>query len=203
VVLCPTNEAANVSNKNPSLLQLDAGTPAPATGCSIDSMNCPARGSDKIRRSLGPSSKCLSLGAGTFSGPPFSSWVQTRTSVTRKHIPRVLQATLILWNFFDGRFDGYWIRNGNEPRNKDNTYGRAVRYWSGIRNRATELLGRDAVSGVDYALSAIVHCKSEGEQGEAEALSKCADRYLLRLLPALVPSSWCLSATRFSNIGIR
>jgi len=98
------------------------------------------------------------------------------------------------WNFFDNRFDGYWIQNGNRPRNQDNTYGRAVPYWSGIRNRATELLGRDAIPGLDYALSEIVHCKSQREEGVQAAINACATRYLFRLLS-------CASATVLVLVG--
>jgi hypothetical protein len=86
-------------------------------------------------------------------------------------------------DFFKGRFQGYWIRDGKYPRNNDGTYGPTVRYWASIRNRATELLiGRPAEPGIDFALSEVVHCKSRNEEGVRAALSHCAGRYLNRLL---------------------
>lgn len=45
---------------------------------------------------------------------------------------------------------------------------RVVRYWSSIRARARELIP-GAVPGKDYATSEIVHCKSKGEEGVADA----------------------------------
>jgi hypothetical protein len=86
-----------------------------------------------------------------------------------------------IYNAFD-RFEGYWIKNGNRVRNTDDSYTPPVRYWSSIRNGASELFNRDAVPGVDYALSEIVHCKSRNEVGVQEALNQRAGRYLMKLL---------------------
>ncbi|MGA8475011.1 MAG: uracil-DNA glycosylase family protein [Candidatus Cybelea sp.] len=47
-----------------------------------------------------------------------------------------------------------------------------VRYWSSIRARARELIPC-AVPGEDYAISEVVHCKSKGEEGVAEAAQTC------------------------------
>jgi hypothetical protein len=87
-----------------------------------------------------------------------------------------------LADFVDTRFDGYWVQSGTMPRNADHSYGSKVRYWSCIRNRASELLGRPAVPGVDYALSEVVHCKSQSERGVGQALRTCAGKFLTRLL---------------------
>jgi hypothetical protein len=88
-----------------------------------------------------------------------------------------------LQNFFDSRFDGYWIKHGKQALEADlKTYGPIVKYWSSIQNRAEELLGRKARPGIDYALSEIVHCKSQTEEGVKEALITCANRYMMKLL---------------------
>lgn len=58
----------------------------------------------------------------------------------------------------------------------------SVAFWRGVRARATEILGRDAVPGVDFAITELVHCKSTGEQGVAEAHLTCAGRWLDRVL---------------------
>src|SRR5277367_4759468 len=80
-------------------------------------------------------------------------------------------------------FDGYWIKDRKRALQADlKTYGQSVRYWSSIQNRAEELLGRKVLPGIDYALSEIVHCKSEREEGVKEALITCANRYMMRLL---------------------
>lgn len=96
--------------------------------------------------------------------------------------PRSAWGNSELESFFNSRFNGHWIRNDNSARNADGTYGGKVHYWSSIRNRASELLGRSAIPGVDFALSEIVHCKSKGDAGAELALKFCAGRYLLRLL---------------------
>ena len=66
--------------------------------------------------------------------------------------------------------------------------GRAPQYWSEVDRCAFELLGRRRPAGVepgiDYALTEVVHCKSRGNQGTAEAANSCADRYLQRVLAA-------------------
>ena len=99
--------------------------------------------------------------------------------------PTGFQDANSLRSYFSERFNGFWIRNGVYARNADTAqadYGDAVRYWASMQRRATELWGRTATPGKDYALSEIVHCKSRNEQGVREALSFCAERYLERLL---------------------
>lgn len=86
-----------------------------------------------------------------------------------------------LRDFFENRFAGHWVREGKYPRLKTGNYGSAVKYWSHIWGRASELLN-DPKPGVDFVLSEIVHCKSKGEEGVESALSHCTDQYLARLL---------------------
>jgi hypothetical protein len=98
-----------------------------------------------------------------------------------------------LWNssrdqvndFFTHRFGGgkkLWVKKGKYALTKNGTYQRATPYWAEIQNRASELLGREAVPGIDYAISEIVHCKSKNNIGVDEALQECAQRYLLKVL---------------------
>jgi hypothetical protein len=102
---------------------------------------------------------------------------------TTEAFPNLSWDDSAILQFFNGRFQGHWIRDGKFPRNNDGTYGQAVRYWSSIRNRASELvIGRPAEPGIDFALSELVHCKSRNEAGVQSALSNCAGRYLKRLL---------------------
>ncbi len=91
-------------------------------------------------------------------------------------------------DFFGNRFGGgrqEWVKRLHVLRN-DGTHGPAkkwVRFWAACRGRATELLGRQAVDGVDFAIAEAVHCKSKGEQDAGEAVTElaaltCADRYI-------------------------
>ena len=54
----------------------------------------------------------------------------------------------------------------------------SVKFWTSVRARASEVLGRPAVQGTDFALTEVVHCKSKSERGVAEALAKCAETWL-------------------------
>lgn len=87
-------------------------------------------------------------------------------------------------DFFTRRFDPdrSWTQEGNRYLRWDGTYSNAVRYWSFVRNRATELLGCQVEPGRDYALAEVVHCKSPNEIGVAEARSHCAKEFLFDLL---------------------
>lgn len=93
-----------------------------------------------------------------------------------------------LVDFFNSRFDGCWVRDGVRPREKDGSYGKPVRYWSGVRNQASELLQRQPVPGRDYVLSEIVHCKSKSELGVKAAIQQCPARFLIKLLELSVAS---------------
>jgi hypothetical protein len=57
-----------------------------------------------------------------------------------------------------------------------------ARTWQEMRGIAGRLLGRDAVPGADYAVTDLVHCKSEKGKGASAALDECAGRYLPRVL---------------------
>ena len=66
--------------------------------------------------------------------------------------------------------DGVWTTNEAVEKLK------RVRYWSWVRKRAQELIpDRSVIPGIDYALTEIVHCKSEHEVGVVEAMQTCAD----------------------------
>lgn len=67
---------------------------------------------------------------------------------------------------------------------QDGTWSGRVRFWTAIRNRATELLGRAAHPGIDYAMTEVVHCKSKKQVGVFNAVSTCTERHLSRLLAA-------------------
>jgi hypothetical protein len=93
-----------------------------------------------------------------------------------------------LLDFFERRFDGNWVKDGKFARNNETTrmatgeeYGKSVNYWANIRQRANELIA-NAVPGIDYALSEVVHCKSIMGAGVDPALATCAGRYLQELL---------------------
>ena len=78
-------------------------------------------------------------------------------------------------DFFERRFD---VDAGHITPEAYN----AVRFWSSVRARAREILGRDATPGIDFALTEVVHCKSRHENGVAAAMGTCAERWLYPVL---------------------
>lgn len=85
--------------------------------------------------------------------------------------------------YFVERFDGGpgQIKDGIYSPKVGGGWGGPVRFWSAARARARELVPA-AVSGVDYALTEVVHCKSTNEIGVASARETCSQRYL----PAII-----------------
>lgn len=98
-----------------------------------------------------------------------------------------------LVRYFANRFDGDepFVRDGRYYRQADGQYSKhATRFWCSVRARATELLGRPARAGTDYALTEIVHCKSRDELGVGEAQATCVQRYLAQVLELSEARVW-------------
>lgn len=88
-------------------------------------------------------------------------------------------------DYFNNRFGGghkAWIVNGTKTLQRDGTYSRSIHFCREIRQRACELLERNATPGVDYALTEIVHCKSRNEIGVKQGQKQCVPTYLRRVL---------------------
>lgn len=89
--------------------------------------------------------------------------------------------------FFRFRFGGgpdgsNPIVNGVRPPLKDGGVGGSVAFWGAVKRHAHDILDREPLPGVDYALSEVVHCKSRSEVGVKNALDECTGRYLDRVL---------------------
>jgi hypothetical protein len=97
-----------------------------------------------------------------------------------------------VFHTFEDAFDeGSWIGivDGTRLRTADGKLGKSVPYWRSCKARASELMGRPARPGRDYALTEVVHCGSQHEIGVWHAAGQCVPRYLdrvLRLSPAKV-----------------
>lgn len=70
-----------------------------------------------------------------------------------------------------------YIIDGIRKTNPDGSPDERVRYWESIRARARELLP-NAVPGDDYAITEIVHCKSQGEVGVRRAARTCYELHM-------------------------
>lgn len=88
-----------------------------------------------------------------------------------------------LTNYYDTSFDnpGGWIIDGKYTEGPNGNL-HLQRFWSGVKRRAMELLQRDVKPGVDYAITEVVHCKSQREVGVREAIDTCAHLYLRRVI---------------------
>ncbi len=53
-----------------------------------------------------------------------------------------------------------------------------VRFWSAVKNHASTLMGRKSIPGTDYAITEMVHCKSNSEYGVIGALSLCSRKWM-------------------------
>ncbi len=92
----------------------------------------------------------------------------------------------LIIDFFMNRFGNgrkEWVKDGVRPLLSNGEHPTGwVRFWAAARSRSTELLGRPACPGVDFALTEVVHCKSTKEIGVDDATAKCSDQWLLRVL---------------------
>ena len=93
-------------------------------------------------------------------------------------------------DFFTRRFDqdaGYTYQKPNGGAQYGKVYGSGgtpetaghwVRFWSMIKNHATAILQDQPVPGRDYAITEMVHCKSNNEAGVRNALPYCSRKWL-------------------------
>ena len=85
-------------------------------------------------------------------------------------------------SFFDGRFDGVWLRK-SKPLLITGQYGEdAISFFTALHARAKELFEEDPAPGAHYAMTELVHCKSKREGGVNRARKECAERYLERVV---------------------
>jgi len=83
-------------------------------------------------------------------------------------------------NRFKNRGSKYSWTYNHKILLKDGTRGHSVRYWSSIKKRVEEILGRRAVPGQDYCMTEIVHCKTNKEYGVKEAIGYCSREFLFK-----------------------
>ena len=121
-----------------------------------------------IDRTEGPSSEEFPLDS--WSDELIAEWTTRstdqaweRVSVTFNH-PKHRD---FLRRSIDGTYLGYG-KSGLEPQTT----------WNKTHFRAKELLGEVADPSQSYALTEVVHCKSENEVGVKEALPRCTEKWL-------------------------
>ncbi len=88
-------------------------------------------------------------------------------------------------DFFVHRFDKY-IKDGKYPMLKNGTFRRKrTNFWSAVISTASYLLQKDKeyiLPGKHFAITEVVHCKTEKEIGVLEAIDTCVELYLKDIL---------------------
>jgi hypothetical protein len=91
-------------------------------------------------------------------------------------------------DYFVHRFGGgaeAWTWEGRRGRSADGSYAAKDNgFWAFVAGKARDILRRDALRGEDWALTEVVHCKSDKGKGVGPALARCPERYLLRVITA-------------------
>jgi hypothetical protein len=105
-------------------------------------------------------------------------------------------------SYFQDRFQSGAVLDGVRFRRQEGSYGPPNAYWTEIKNRATELFGRTVVAGIDYALTEVVHCKSRGNFGVADALKTCAPEHLVRVLERSVAKTVICNG-KWARLGLQ
>ena len=103
----------------------------------------------------------------------------------QEEYPRPGWSDHLMEDFFNNRFGGGikpWVVDSRHLCKGGERSERKTRFWVEVQSRASELLGKRATPGLDYAISEIVHCKSKRQRGVTECLDECSCRYLDRLL---------------------
>ena len=92
-----------------------------------------------------------------------------------------------VYDFFVNRFSEkfIWVKNQLYPLEKNKQYRDSkhwIRYWAGVRNYAKFIFQFTPEPGIDYSLTEIVHCKSEGGNGVNEAALECYNKHFDKIL---------------------
>lgn len=115
-------------------------------------------------------------------------FVSSNPSISKtEHHPTWRKSGDFKVDYFENHFGGgekEWTKGGTRTLQRNGTYSEPVRFLSGVKNRAEELLLREPEPGVDYAITWAVRCKSRDEFGVSDALDRCASRYLRKTIVA-------------------
>lgn len=121
-----------------------------------------------------------------FSGDIYNApilFISSNPSISHSELyPTGLWPDKMITDFFVNRFKqrnegNTWVYK-NKVLNKNGRSKSSVKYWSSIKKRAEELLGKEAIPGHDYCITEIVHCKSQAEIGVKDAHDTCSNKFL-------------------------
>ena len=115
-------------------------------------------------------------------------FVSSNPSISEtEHHPTWRRSAGFRIDYFENHFIGgrkEWTQGGVRTLQRDGSYSRAVKFFSGIKRHAEEILGGDPRPGTDYALTYVVRCKSRDEIGVRRAADECSSLHLKRTIVA-------------------
>lgn len=104
-----------------------------------------------------------------WSDENISEWISRRVDQTWPDVPVTFGHPTyknFLWRCIDGQYRGSGVNNKPQPT------------WNNAHRLVVELLGKDADPSKNYALTEVVHCKSQKAHGVPEASSICSEKWL-------------------------
>jgi len=78
-----------------------------------------------------------------------------------------------------------------------------VEYWEAVRKLAAQLLGRKAEPGSDFALTEVVHCKTQGGNGVSKEVRETCGKNYLRDIVELSGATVIVCLGSIAEKGIR
>ena len=99
----------------------------------------------------------------------------------KESYPNKIWGDDVILDFFQHRFseDRIWTKNRRVLLADGESYhNRSVAFWNNVHRQVERAYGRSVVMGVDYAMTEIVHCKSESEIGVNRCKTLCAETWM-------------------------
>jgi hypothetical protein len=104
---------------------------------------------------------------------------------------------------FSNAFDIWTVDGTHQVVDETGRAGKRISYWADVRPLAEALFDDPTVlPGSDYALTEVVHCKSQRERGARLAATVCAPLYLQRVL-ALSPAPLVVVFGKIARNAVR
>ncbi|MCL4485111.1 MAG: hypothetical protein M1537_02030 [Nitrospirae bacterium] len=107
-------------------------------------------------------------------------------------------------DFFKNRFQEGQT-DDRRVRLKSGSYSTKVPYWNELRSRTAEVFECDpeaVVLGRDFAITEVVHCKSQKNKGVEESLDHCSQKYLKKILE-VSGARLLVVLGKFARMGIK
>nr|ABZ07479.1 hypothetical protein ALOHA_HF4000ANIW137G21ctg1g7 [uncultured marine microorganism HF4000_ANIW137G21] len=123
--------------------------------------------------------------SGDLEGAPVLCIASNPSINLKESYPNKIWGDDVRLDFFRYRFsaDRRWTKNRRVLLADGESYhNRSVAFWNNVHRQVERAYGRSVEMGVDYAMTEIVHCKSESEIGVNRCKSLCAKTWMDRII---------------------